>query len=91
LKPLEGRSSGFRINRRRRPSQPGGQWHGLRVVPGYSDGLAPDFHRFPAVSAAISMMSACVHRPESMRALSLGLCPMRASPEVTLDDDVPSS
>ena len=38
------------------PSQPSlghpresGQWHRSAIVPGYSDGLAPDFHRLPAI------------------------------------------
>lgn len=53
---LEGRSSGFRILRP--PSLPNGgacvpcrsrrQWRHSTIVPGYSDGLAPDFHRLPA-------------------------------------------
>ncbi len=48
IKPFEGRSSGFRISRVCRPSQP--DWAsglGLQLVPGYSDGLAPDLHRLP--------------------------------------------
>jgi len=52
---LEGRSSGSRILRPPSlPSHPSfpresGQWHRSTVVPGYSDGLAPVFHRLPAV------------------------------------------
>jgi hypothetical protein len=48
--PLEGRSSGSWIIRFDTPSQSIvlDQWLIVSIVPSYSDGLAPDFHRLPA-------------------------------------------
>jgi len=56
--PLEGRSSGSRIIRCDAPSQPKtGQWLHASIVPGYSDGLAPDSHRLPVDQTSIGRPS----------------------------------
>jgi hypothetical protein len=92
---LEGRSSGSRFIRFCAPSQSRpepliqrttrgfatttDQWHDAQIVPGYSDGLAPDSHRLPAgrrrVDAAIpprSTAASCARREGTPSTVSGG-------------------